>query len=103
MLTRVISSVPRPSSAGGTAVSISATCPSAGETTTPGRLGGTRCGCRKKAAFAAVAASAESAHPAVPSAQNGDRGGPGDERHPGGMQGGDGRTDQVDDVPDAGS
>nr|AAK95489.1 unknown [Prescottella equi] len=46
-----------PSSAGGTAVSTSATSPSAGATTTPGRFGGTRCGCRKNVAHAAADAS----------------------------------------------
>ena len=45
----------RPSSAGGTASSMRQISPSAGATTTPGRVGGTRGGCRKNAALAAAA------------------------------------------------
>ncbi len=46
----------RPSSAGGSASSIRQMSPSAGATTTPGRVGGTRGGCRKNAALAAAEA-----------------------------------------------
>ena len=48
--------VPSPSSAGGAASSIRQATPSAGATTTPGRVGGVRGGCRKNPALATAAA-----------------------------------------------
>ena len=56
----------RPSSAGGTASSIRQISPSAGATTTPGRVGGTRGGCRKNAALAAADSQTRAAQPPVP-------------------------------------